>query len=408
MLVIENPNGRMNAGERAFIAHQRATDGIALVNFVVGGGGPRKPGREVDAIIIRPGGIVCVEVKATGAVGELDSPANDAWSIGGIAHPFSSRAKSPAAQADQAAKILATALGSGPWPKYYVTPAVAIHGSVTIPERVRWVGTVGVATVEHFGLLAQQSQGKRIQARHVGPILSRLGVGKANIPDVDALIAMGFAEGTEQHQAPERQHAAKRETPDNAPKPSQGPPKPDTPTDGDQEPTRRRPLLLRELTVARGRSGSVAALFVVVTLGVWQLFSGDVFRSLAQPVIGERYFIYGTWTPAMDNAGVMVLPPETAITGLMLGAALSALCAIGLWFRFKIGGVTSAEILVYLCTVFASLSLAPALLRGPEWLGVAWFSLAYTVVWPIAVMVLRDLRKPFARYIEHLRSEYQW
>lgn len=432
MLVIENPNARLNAGERAFIAHQRGRDGIALVNFTVGGGGPRKPGREVDVILLLPRGVFSVEVKHTSAKGELDSPLNDVWSIGEVEHPFSSRSKSPAAQADQATKILASHLASPDWPKVYITPVVSLHGPVTIPEKVRWVGTVGVSTVEHFDLVVDQAEGKRIRAEHVGPMLLRLGVARANLPALDDLAAMGF--GTDQDPGrpstqPDEQPAARRSagTPQSRSIPDAATdrrerrprsrrntaPRPDRltatkqPEVADESPEpRQRFVLFRELSPTRGFQSTAAALVLIVLLAIWQLMAGDFFRAVFSPELDETYFLYGTWTPDHADTAHVVMPPEYALAGLGAGAVLATLGAIGLWLRFKVRSVTAFEMAAYLGSIFLLIAGAPALFAHSGWVAIAWVSLLYTFAWPLAAMVLRDLASPLSRYVEHLRHEY--
>lgn len=388
MIVLENPSGRMNAGERAFVAHQRGKDGIALVNFMVGGGGPRKPGREVDVILILPHGIFSVEVKYTTAVGELDSPLNDSWSVGEITTPFSSRSRTPAAQADQAAKILASALESKDWPKDYITPIVAIHGKVTIPEKARWVGTVGVSTVEHFDLLVKQTKSKRLHAKNIGPMLERLGVSKVNVPSMERLLGEGFSDGTAQPAPP-----PVKKQPQVTPT---APPAPEEPTPPGPH-WYARPV--SESTGARVRLLSLTAL--VVLAGVWELMRGHLFMLVAQPVTGQDFFIYGTWQEGASRGSL------DAGAAPLVGVVLLTLFGIAQWLRLGVGGVTARSTAGFLASVFAVVAGAPILFSGSGWIGVWITWLLYTCLWPFTAIVVREVGKPLSEQVNRVWREYE-
>ena len=400
VIVIANPNSHQNTGERAFIAHIRSMDGIALVNFMVGGGGPRKPGREIDAIVILPRGIFSVEVKYTNAKGLLDSPLNDVWSIGDIAHPFSSRNKTPAAQADQATKILASHLTSPDWPKAYITPAVALHGPVDIPEQVRWVGTVGVCTVEHFGLLVKQAKGRRIQAAHIGPMLQRLGVSLANIPDLDTLLEVGFAAeaDTEPEDAP------------TSPAPRPQPPAsgaPDAPVtlepashaDSTEDPSPQQSV--------RGVRARTAALMTLVALavGFWQLSTARVFEWWMNPLDSESFFIYGQWSRVARD-GVLHDPDRVALAGVAITMVLSAFVA--LWLRMKVIALSVFSTVAYALVVAGTVIFSPVIFRTTGLNGLIGMFALYAIGWPLVSMLAHDLSGPVKRYLDHLRRTYQF
>jgi hypothetical protein len=393
MIVIENPSGRPNAGERAFIAHQRGKQGVLLVNFMIGGGGPRKPGREIDAIAILPYGIFAVEVKYTSAVGELDSPLNDAWSVGDIESPFSSSNRSPATQADQAAKILASHLDSKEWPKGYITPVVAIHGNVTITERVRWVGTVGVSTVEHFDFVAKQAKTTRIQARHIGPMLMRLGVSKNHLPSLERLIKEGFAEevSAKATNAPRPRKAS--------PPQERGRPAPGTTAAPAKS---QHPWAVRPIGKSRTAIATVFGLTVITcVLGAAALVNGGLFASLMSPVPGHEYFLYGTWPQPKHST------PVIHAVGIAFLVALGAVWALAVWVRARIGMLAPAEVAGFLTSVFLTIATAPAAFASLGWGGVLIVFIAYVCVWPILAVAIRELWGPLGRSLDRAWNQYE-
>lgn len=385
MIVIENPNGRMNSGERAFVASQRANKGILLVNFMVGGGGPRRPGREVDAILLLPRGIVCVEVKYTSASGELDSPMNGAWAVGDDLQPFSSRSKSPATQADQATKILAAALESRAWPKTYVTPAVALHGPVVIPEQARWVGTVGVTTIDRFDRITSQVRSRRLQAQHLGPMLARLGVAQGQIPAIEDLLAEGFGDRDPDPVAVEAPNAALDV------------PRPAVPASGNVA------WWLRPVAAHR-----VVALMTAVCLaGVWQLMTGGLFTFLVGPQEGHVYFLYDAWRQNWrDDAatGLVALAPRSAP---MLGLGAIVVFAIAQWLRSRVCDMSVTEVIGYLLGVFAAVAGAPVLFADSGGTGLVLAAFTFTVMWPLSAILVREFAEPFNRHFQRIRREYE-
>lgn len=361
----------MNAGERAFVAHQQGKDGVCLVNFTVGGGGPRKPGREVDVIVILPRGIFAVEVKTTTAKGELSAPANDLWSVGSIIQPFSTRNQSPAAQVDVSTKILASVLTSKEWPKSYVTPVVAINGPVRVPGDVQWAGTVGVTIIENFDLLTRQAKGRLIHAKHVAPMLEMLGVARRNLPNISTLLGEGFGDGTVSETVP----AAS------------------SPASGESQRRRRR-----------GFWTSLVLSWVAVAAGAWQASNGWLLRQIAGSEPGSGYFLYST-TPSYQNTdAVGVAWNSPSLVGLVV--AIVALTNIGLWLRLRIGPLSRPEPPAFVLSAFALTALSPVLFAGTGWLGLVWAMLVYAFAWPLLSMFIKDLAGPFKRYVAHLRAEY--
>lgn len=175
------------------VAALRAQRGLLLTNVQL----PSRRSREVDGVLITPDAVLTIEAKGTGLAGLLSVQPNGPWRIGGTVADFPS-GPNPTSQARQQAQISAGLLAEAGVRTPRIRAIVAIDGDVQLAGGFsRVIDDVAVTACAQLPAAVRRLEtdadaAGTITAADARRIAGVLGIGEAELPDLDALIAAGF------------------------------------------------------------------------------------------------------------------------------------------------------------------------------------------------------------------------
>lgn len=251
MHLIQVPGAYSSSSETKFKRIISSWPGVAVANLHVTRG---RQAREVDLFVLSPGGAYLVEVKGTGAAGELVCNANWPWAVGAEQAPFNGKPGNPGQQANLAAKIISQQLSEAGGPVGFVpayvaldAPKVTMHsGMEGDRERLWWNGVCHIVHMQQMPDLPISAPWTHKPWMTTGTVrysLHALGVPAEHLPTEADLMTEGFVVAPAMlppqttrlpYQAPTARHS-----PTQAPRtPAPETPSHRTPT-GSQAPRRR-------------------------------------------------------------------------------------------------------------------------------------------------------------------------
>lgn len=203
MLLIQVPGAYSSSSEAKFKRIISSWPGVAVANLHVTRGHQT---REVDLFVLSPGGAYLVEVKGTGAAGELVCNANWPWKVGANKTPFNNTEGNPGQQALLAAKILSQQLSEAGGPVGFIPAYVALDaprlrmfsGMEGDRERLWWNGVCHIIVMDQMPDLPISATWTYKPWMTTGTVryaLHALGVPTEHLPSEEMLAREGFAVG---------------------------------------------------------------------------------------------------------------------------------------------------------------------------------------------------------------------